>query len=111
MPCDTVRKPRETAEQRAQKIRESLKRLETALMSGQASVIVGPQGAVAFKGWDGADRDSVTDVCAYRKLLAQSSSALNVAVMKAEMLAGRKVDQRQIAAGTHLHGSTWHNGH
>lgn len=96
---------------RKTQIEEALKRLEDALAKGQASLVIGPQGAVAIKGWDGASRNGVMDSCALRKLLAKGSFPLRQAIARAEMQQGRKVNEREIAAGTHLHGDTWHKGH
>lgn len=109
MPCDTRILQNQTPAQRRTEIEAALKELEAALLSGRTKVKVGPQGAVAFDGWDGDNRRGVTDVCAYRTLSSKGSFALKKAVAKAEALAGRKVDARAVAAGWHTHdsGLTW----
>lgn len=113
MPCDT-RIPRGmTPERRLEQIKVATARLEQWLDNGAVTVAISKDGAIAFVGWQGAERRDVTDVCAYRRLVNEGSFALRKAVAKAEMLAGRKVNQQAIAAGTHSHdgGQTWHPGH
>ena len=85
----------------------AIKRLEAALSVGVAQAVIGAQGAIAFKGWK--DNQGVTDLCAYRALVAKNSSALRRAMARAEVLAGRKVNAVAIAAGQHSHdgGATW----
>jgi len=108
MPC--MNRPNRTPLQRTRQL-EALKRLDAALAAGTVTVTVGATGAVAFRAW--TDREGVTDVCAYRALAAANSAALRRAVMRAEALAGRKLDARTVAAGVHSHdgGQTWHPGH
>lgn len=85
----------------------AIKRLELDLAAGTVTAVIGATGAIAFKGWQ--DRQNVTDLCAYRKLAASNSPALRRAIMRAEAMAGRQLDQRAIAAGLHSHdgGATW----
>lgn len=113
MPCDTQLRPNETLTQRATAIDAALRRLEVALTSGAVRMTVGPNGSIAFVGWGEAERDRVTDVCAYRTLAASGSWALRQAQAKAEALAGRRVNAFAVAAGHHSHdgGKTWHGGH
>ncbi|HEY8926191.1 MAG TPA: hypothetical protein VIU64_17535 [Polyangia bacterium] len=113
MPCDTVRSEGQTLEQRNDQVKKSLTKLEQALRDNRVRVKIGANGAVAFEGWKPEDRDDVTDVCAYRTLTAQGSSALRMAVARAEAQQGRKVNPHAVAAGTHSHdgGKTWHKGH
>ena len=89
----------------------ALDRLKAALASGQASAVIGSNGALAFKGWD--DRDGISDLCAYRALSARNSPELRKALARAEVMSGRKLDARAVAAGTHSHdgGASWHPGH
>ncbi len=111
MPCDTLYLERMTKIQRKKEIADALAALEKALKDRTAQVKIGANGAVAFNGtWD---RRGVSDVCAYRKLTVAGSPVLRSAIIRAEMLAGRKVDPQQVAAGTHSHdgGHTWHKGH
>jgi len=86
-------------------VRESLAKLEEKLKAKEVKVVVGPQGAVAFKGWKDDDRDLVSDVCAYRMLTAGGSLALRQALMAA----GGGVQSRAVIAGYHSHdgGQTW----
>jgi len=92
-------------------MQEAIARLERALAGGTVRVAISATGAVAFKGfWR---NDGVADVCAYRALQASNSATLRRAVARAEITAGRQVNQAQVAAGVHSHngGETWHNGH
>lgn len=113
MPCDTVLRSGQTLETRVKAIDAALKRLEQYLLTGKASITIAANGAIAFKGWQPADRDDVTDVCAYRTLAAGNSWALRQAVAKAEALQGRRVNPKAIIGGHHSHdgGKTWHGGH
>ncbi len=101
--------------QRKKQIEEAIERLNKALAIGEVKVKVGPQGAVTFTGNVAGilGANKITDTCAYRKLLASGSPALRAAVIKAEVLAGRKVDPQAVGSGTHSHdgGNTWHGGH
>jgi hypothetical protein len=107
MACFTVTKENQTAAERAEQAKASLKRLEEKLLSGAVKVVIAPNGAVAFTGWN--DRDDLTDVCAFRVLTAQKSYALGRAVLAAEMIQGRKVNAQAVNAGFHSHdgGRTW----
>jgi ABC-type uncharacterized transport system ATPase subunit len=107
MPCDTRLRQGQTLAERNQQIKSALKKLELALQQGRARVVIAPNGAVAFSGWQ--ERDDVTDACAYRVLTAESSSALRMAVARAQATSGRQVNPQAIAAGHHSHdgGRTW----
>lgn len=61
-------------------------------------------------GWDEAERDGVTDACAYRRLMVSGSALAKAAIAHAEQLAGHSVDRRVVAHGVHSHdgGQTWH---
>lgn len=110
MPCDTVARLT-PAQIKAQENAQAV--LARKLAAGQVSVVVSPQGAVAFRGWIAEERAGLTDLCAYRKLSASNSPELRRALARAEALAGRKVDQRLINAGVHSHdgGHTFNPGH
>lgn len=108
MPCDTQAR----LDRRAKAQMDSaLKRLQIGLGDGSVTISIGAQGALAFKGW--TDNGGMADLCAYRRLLAENSPELRRALARAEVTAGRQVDYRQVAAGTHSHdgGQTWHKGH
>ncbi len=112
MACESMRRPNQTVAERKAAIKVALKKLEAQLTAGQVKVVIGPQGAVAFTGWMKEDSDGVVDACAYRTLTAEGSWALKQAVMKAEAMSGRKVNQGAVAAGYHTHdGKTWEPGH
>lgn len=109
MACETRRRAGQSQAERAAEVKRALDRLQRALGSSQVSVVIGPQGAVAFKGWAPAERAAVTDACAYRTLAAQGSWELRQAVARAEAMQGRKVAPQAVAAGYHSHdqGRTW----
>ena len=98
MPCITRKGL--TASQR-ERMQAAITRLDGALAAGSVSVVISGSGAVAFKGW--IDKEGVTDICAYRKLAAENSPALRRAVMRAEALAGRRIDERAVNMGVHSH--------
>ena len=110
MPCETMRKPNQTAAQRMTEVRKAAQRIDTLLASRRAAVKVGPQGAVVFTGIPDSDRDGLTDACIYRILSRTGSTAARLAITRAEQLAGRAVDRRTVAHGTHSHdgGASWH---
>lgn len=109
MPCDTRLKPRQTLQQRAAEVRKALEGLDLALRMGGVRAKVGPQGAIAFEGWNNG-RDGVTDACAYRRIMATGSAMAKMAIAKAEQIAGRTVDKQIVGQGVHSHdgGRTWH---
>jgi len=108
MPCIT--QPNATPAKRAAQ-RSALERLQAAIGAGSVSVVVSRAGAVAFNGWAAADRADVTDLCAYRAL--RNTPEMRRAVARAEVMAGRTIDARTIAAGVHSHdgGRTWGSHH
>jgi len=111
MACDFMVPKGMTPATRKTQVEQAIERLNAALAAGTVKVKVGATGAVAFTGaWQ---RDGVSDSCAYRKLMAASSPALRLAVARAEVTAGRKINAQAVAAGVHSHdgGSTWHKGH
>jgi hypothetical protein len=109
MACEAYRKPKETLEQRRDRIAKSLGLLEERIRQGQVRVVVGRDGSVTFAGWKVEDREDVADLCAYRKLTAKGSIALRSALARAEIAAGRTVDKQVIGSGLHSHdgGKTW----
>jgi hypothetical protein len=110
MPCDSSLAEGQTLVQRMSEVERALKRLEGYLSTGKVTVKIGPTGSIAFAGW--ADRDRLSDTCAYRALSLQSSWALRQQVARAEAMSGRKVNAQAVAAGVHSHdGKTWHPGH
>src|SRR5262245_45059285 len=110
MPCDTRLKPRQTIQQRAAEVRKVVDMLSAKLASGAVKVKVSPQGAVAFEGLTDAERDGVTDACAYRRVMVSGSALAKAAIARAEQLAGRGVSRQALAQGIHSHdgGHTWH---
>ena len=111
MPCDTRLKPRQTIQQRKAEVREAVERLGRGLARGTIKPKIGPQGAITFIGFDGADRDGVTDACAYRRIMQTGSMQAKLAILTAEQSAGRQVDKLALAQGHHSHdgGETWHD--
>jgi hypothetical protein len=113
MPCDTRLKPKQTIQQRADEVRKAVAKLAAGLVSGSIKAKVGPQGAIAFDGFNEAERDGVTDACAYRRLMVSGSPLARAKIAQAEALAGRSVDKTALAHGHHSHdgGKSWHHGH
>lgn len=109
MPCDSVRTRQQTIGERALEVRAAIASLDRALLRRQVKVVVGPQGAIAFTGWNEQERNGVTDACAYRRIMATGSSMAKMEIMRAEQMAGRTVDRSVVNAGVHYHeGSGWH---
>jgi hypothetical protein len=108
MPCDTATLPNQTLTQRKEEVREAVMNLAKALASGKVKVIVGPQGAIAFQGWN-EGRSRVTDACAYRRIMSTGSALARMKIAQAEQLAGRTVNKQVVANGVHSHdgGKTW----
>jgi hypothetical protein len=111
MVCDTRLRAKQTIRERLDEVRRAVAKLSAAIASGRVKVKVGPQGGIAFIGWAEAERDGVSDACAYRKILVEGSALAKAAIARAEQLAGRTVDKQALAQGWHLHGDTWHHGH
>lgn len=111
MVCDTRLKPRQTISERAAEVRQATEALAKAIASGRVKAVVGPQGAVAFQGWDETSRDGITDACAYRRIMATGNAMAKLALQRAEQLAGRGVNKQIIGQGAHSHdnGKTWHD--
>src|ERR1700692_132351 len=103
MPCDTRLKVGQNIKQRAEEVRSVVAKLQAALVAGRVRAKVGPTGGVAFVGLEEGERDGVTDACMYRRLMATGSALAKAAIAKAELLAGRKVDNHAIAHGHHSH--------
>jgi len=107
MACDTRLKPAQTISERAKEVREAVERLAAAIAAGGVRVKVGPQGAVAFEGWDNVSRDGVTDGCALRRIMATGSAMARMHIARAEQMAGRPID-KSSRLHTHDNGATWH---
>lgn len=106
MTCTTqtdLTQQQKTAQQSA------LRRLQDAIRAGEVTVVVGRNGALAFRGWK--DNAGISDLCAYRALM--NTPEVRRAVARAEALAGVKVSRLAIATGVHSHdgGGSWHSGH
>lgn len=108
MPCDTVTTPGKSIQTRAEEIRRVVAALSNGLARGTIKAIVGPQGAIAFDGFDPI-RNGVTDACAYRRIMSTGSALAKHMIDRAAQLAGRGVDRKVIAQGTHSHdgGMSW----
>lgn len=113
MPCDTRLKPKQTISERKAEVVKMVATLAQGLVSGRVVAKVGPQGAIAFDGLSDAERDGVTDACAYRRLMVSGSALAKAAIARAEMLSGRSVNKQALAHGVHSHdgGKHWHHGH
>lgn len=113
MPCDTKTRPGQSLTERKIEVKTAITSLAAALVAGRAKAIVGPQGAIAFQGWQEGQTARVTDACAYRMILAGGNALAKQAIAKAEQLAGRSVNRQAVAAGHHSHdgGMTWSSHH
>ena len=113
MPCDTRLKQGQTIQQRAEEVRRAVSALDKAIQERRVQIKVGPQGAVAFSGWSEQERDSVTDACAFRRIMATGTALARAEIAKAEQMSGRTINRQVIGQGVHSHdgGKTWHSGH
>lgn len=110
MACETMRKPKQTIQERIAEIKAAIEALDKSLLRRKVKPVVGPQGAITFTGWDVKDRNGVTDACAYRRIMATGSALARAEIARAEQLAGRSVDRKVVGQGTHSHdgGQSWH---
>jgi hypothetical protein len=105
-----MRKPKQTLQERIAEITKAVALLDAKLKKRLVKPVIGPQGAITFKGWDDpAERNGITDACAYRRIMATGSVLAKQEIARAEQLAGRSVDRQVIGQGTHSHdgGATW----
>jgi hypothetical protein len=81
------------------------------LAAGKIVAKVGQKGGIAFVGLSEGERDGITDACLYRRLMSSGSATAKMAIERAELLAGRKVDRQAVGVGLHSHdgGATWHD--
>lgn len=110
-PCNTRLKPKQTLADRAKEVRKAGEKIDLLLAAGRAKVVVDKRtGAVAFVGIPDDVRDGLTDACVYRRIMQSGSTKAKLAITQAERLAGRAVDKKVVANGTHSHdgGQTWH---
>lgn len=113
MACFLTVKVGQSLEARRIESKLAAAKLRALLGAGKVQIKLSPTGAVAFTGWKDDDREGLSDVCAFRALKAEGSWEFRQALMRAETMAGRKVDAAQVAAGVHSHdgGKTWGGGH
>jgi len=110
MPCDTRLKAGQTISERKVEIKASVDKLAAALAAGKVKPVIGAKGGIAFPGWAEGQTGRVGDACAYRRLMSSGSALAKMAIERAEMMAGRKVDRQAVAQGLHYHeGSGWHD--
>lgn len=109
MPCDTKLRNGQTVSQRAEEVKKAVTALDQALAMRIIKPVIGPQGAIAFAGWD-AGRDGVTDACAYRRIMSTGSALARAEIARAEQMSGRRVNAQAVGQGVHSHdgGRTWH---
>jgi len=104
MPCITQTNLTPAAKARQ---RTALEKLVAAIGAGAVKVVIGRAGSVSFAGWLDADREGVSDLCAYRAV--SHTPEVRRALLRAEALSGNRMDPRAIASGLHSHdsGATW----
>lgn len=115
MACDTWRaSQQQTLTERKEEIKSVIDKVAQEIVKGRVVPKVGAQGAITFAGLDAVmDRRGVRDACVYRRIMSTGSAMAKQQLARAEQLAGRRVDQKQVAGGAHSHdgGRTWHGGH
>lgn len=113
MVCDTILRNRQTLSERKAEVKKAITALDKLLQSKKAKAVVGPQGAIAFQGWDNQERSGVSDACAYRLIMVSGSALAKAAIARAEQLAGRSVSKQAVGQGVHSHdgGNSWSGGH
>jgi hypothetical protein len=113
MVCETYRKPRQTAEQRADEVRAVKNKVMAGLLQKTVKVVVSPTGAVVFNGITEAEKQGVTDACIYRHIMVAGAATVKAEIARQAMLQGRQIKMDTVNAGTHSHdgGKTWHPGH
>lgn len=109
MPCDTKLKPGQTITQRKLEISEVVERIQRGLVNNSIKLQLSKQGAVAFSGIDDAAKNSVTDACIYRRIMATGSVLVKAKLQAAQALLGKQA----VTNGAHSHdgGQTWHAKH
>lgn len=114
MACETMRAPQQTFAERIAEVRSVLGLVDRKLLRRQVKPVVDKKtGAITFTGLTDEERRSVSDACIYRRIIATGSSLAKAEIARAELLAGRGVDKKVLAAGVHSHdgGATWDRGH
>jgi hypothetical protein len=109
MACETMRRPKQTVQERIAEVVKAIALLDAKLKKRQVKPVVNKAtGAITFAGWV-EGRDGLTDACAYRRIMATGSSLAKSEIIRAEQLAGRSVNRQALAAGVHSHdgGATW----
>jgi len=109
MPCDRKLRVGQTITERKKEIKDAVAELDKKLANGQAKAVVGKNGAIAFTGnWN---RQDVADACAFRMIQSNGSAQAKLAIMRAEQMAGVKVNRQLVGQGAHSHdgGKTWHD--
>lgn len=110
MPCDTIRRPRQTLSERKAEVRATIDNLAKAVASGRVKPVIGKQGAIAFIGIEESERNRVTDACVYRGIMVHGNALARAKIAQAEALAGVRVNKQVVGQGVHSHdsGKTWH---
>lgn len=110
MACETMRKPKQTVQERIAEINKAIALLDAKLKKRLVKPVVDKAtGAIAFPGFEAADRNGITDACAYRRIMATGSTLAKLEIQRAEQLAGRSVNRQALAQGIHSHdgGASW----
>lgn len=96
-------------QERIAEVRSAVDVLDKALQRRRVKVVVGPQGAITFTGWEQENRAGVTDACAYRRIMATGSTLAKLEIQRAEQMAGRTVSRDALVQGLHSHdgGRSW----
>ena len=80
MPCDTIRKPNQTLNQRVEEVKKRVTAVDRLIAARKVTIKVGPQGAIVCEGISAEDRDGMTDACIYRMLTRSGTAAARMSI-------------------------------
>ena len=103
MPCYSMRKPNQTAQERVREVEKVIETVEELITSGDVTIRVNGDGVVFFEGLQPWVRDGVNDTCMFEKLYSSDSFAIQTAFEQAELECGFQINPEMMAAGWHTH--------
>lgn len=110
MPCDSSYVRRGvTLTERKNQIQRAMDKLNVLMLRQKVKPVIDPLGRFVLQGWSDTDRDGVTDICAYKRIMQSGTSFQKLQLAQAAARAGRTVDKQALAQGIHSHdgGATW----
>jgi len=101
----------QTIKERAGEVRTAVGKISQGITVGRVKVRISKAGAIAFAGVTEEERDGISDVCAYRLIMATGPALAKAAIARAELMSGTSINKSLIAQGTHSHdgGITFHD--